>query len=137
MENVKKHKAKGLSLTIFSVPIYGASVCHVKYDNITGYGNAIKYLKKLGAKMEGYYDNELPLSYGFIEKEVTKKCMLHIIFINNCKEYRGEINDTVAHENYHLVQNICLHHGLEVYHDSHNEHIAYLTGYLFNIISKL
>lgn len=57
-------------------------------------------------------------------------------FRNN--EYRMVANGTLSHELVHIVDDVSKYHSLHHSNKSeHNEHLAYLTGYLFKILLML
>jgi len=137
MKVLHKYKSKDLLIHLFEIPIYDSRICLIKYENNKGYEDAIKWLEKIGLKDESYKTDEYRYAYGFVDKQKTKHGFLHLVFMNNCKEYKYAYKNTLAHENFHLVHNICKHHGIEFIDDNANEPQAYLTGYLFSYLSSL
>lgn len=137
MKTISKHKSKELTIHLFQIPIYDSKICFLKYDNDKGYNKAIECIKRFGVKDEVYETDEYRYAFGFVSKEKTKYGIVHFIFMNNCKEYKKDYSNTLSHENYHLVNNICKYHGIVFDHEGDNEAHAYLTGYLFQILSTL
>lgn len=137
MEILTEHKSEGLLIRMFVLPIYESKVCFVRYDNSEAYSEALKFCEGLGLKTADYNTDEYLFAYGFVIKDKTDKGFVHFIFLNGCSEYRTDLSNTIAHENYHLVTNICRYHGLVAEVDGDNEHIAYLIGYMYDIIEKL
>lgn len=137
MKILHKYKSKDLTVDMFEIPIYDARVCLIKYENSKAYQRALQYLKRIGVQEEDYEKPEYENAFGFTDKQKTKIGIVHFVFMNVCSEYKPSYVNTLSHENYHLVHNICSHNGLEFRNDSHNEHIAYLTGYLFEALLKI
>jgi len=135
MKTLSKYKSKDLIIHLFEIPIYDRKVCFIRYENGKEYEKAISFTEKIGVKDEIYRTDEYRLAFGFVSKEKTKYGTVHFIFMNNCKEYKKDYTNTLAHENFHLVHNICKNHGIDFLEDNHNEPYAYLTGYLFQILS--
>lgn len=135
MKILHKHKSKTLTIQLFEIPIYDSKICFIKYDSGKAYKKAIDYIKRIGVQDETYEHDEYQFAYGFTTKEKTKYGVVHFVFMNNAKEYRGTYSNTLAHENFHLVNFICKYHGIPFDMESDNEPYAYLTGYLFNILS--
>lgn len=124
-------------IQLFEVPIYGSKVCFIKYKSIKGYKKAIEYLKSIEFDIGELDDPEYYNCYGFVHKEKTKLGTVQLIILNTKKDYLKKYKDTLAHEGSHLIQSISEHHGLEYKKGGHNEHIAYLTGYLLNYLHTL
>lgn len=134
---VKPYKSINVFISVTNVPIYDSKIMFVRYNNKVGFNEAMAFCKKIGLNSDEYNNDDHFKAYGFTVKEKSKLGYVHLLFINNNKEYRSEYTNTLSHENYHLVKDICKHHGLEYTESGHDEHIAYLTGYLFNYLSKL
>ena len=137
MEVLKTHKTKNVFIQIFKIPIYDSKVCFIRFNNRKGYDEALAFCEKIGIVTDEFNTDEWMFAYGFTCKEKTKYGFIHIVFINAAKEYAKEYTNTLAHEHYHLIQHISIHHGLTQEDGEANEHIAYLTGYLFDYLSKL
>lgn len=137
MKTLHKYKSKDLTIQLFQIPIYDSKVCLLKYHNDNAYYRALDFAKKIGVDCSSYMSDDYLNAYGFVSKEKTKYGHVNFIFMNNCKEYKAAYHNTLSHENFHLVHNICKHHGIEFNDDSDNEPIAYLTGYLFELLSTL
>jgi hypothetical protein len=137
MENLIEYKTDNLYICTFVVPIYETKVCFLKYKDSEGYLEALKYLEELAVKIEDYKTNEYMLAYGFVINDRSKHGLMKFMFINGSEEYKTEIVNTLAHENFHLIEHIIRQCGLENIEDGDNEHIAYLTGYLYNKITEL
>lgn len=136
MKTLSKYKSKSLLIHLFEIPIYDSKICFIRYENGEGYDKAMEFIKRIGVDNSSYKTDEYLFAYGFTTKEKTKHGQVHFVFINNCKEYKDYYSNTLAHENYHLVHNICKHHGIEFNDEGDNEPIAYLTGYLFDMLIK-
>lgn len=137
MKVLHKYKSKDLTIQLFEIPIYDSKICFIKYENDKGYTKAIEFTERIGVKDEIYQTDEYRNAFGFVSKEKTKFGIVHFIFMNNCKEYRKDYPNTLSHENYHLVNNICKYHGITFDAEGDNEPFAYLTGYLFQLLSTL
>lgn len=137
MENTIEYKTDTLYICIFVVPIYESKVCFIKYKDGDGYLEALRYLEDLGIKTSEYKTDEYQFAYGFTFKDKGIKGWMHFLFINGSEEYKIDLINTLAHETYHLISKISEHHGLEQTEGGDNEHIAYLTGYLYNKITEL
>ena len=137
MTILHKYKSKELTIQLFQIPIYDSRICFIKYDNGKAYQKAIEYIKKIGVQDETYETDDYQFAFGFTTKEKTKHGILHFVFINNCKEYKPYYSNTLAHENFHLVNFICKHHGIPFDAEGDNEPYAYLTGYLFQLLSTI
>jgi hypothetical protein len=134
MKIIHKYKSKGLTIQLFEIPIYDSRICFIRYENNKSYDKAVDWLETIGLKDETYKTDEYRYAYGFTDKQKTKYGIIHLVFMNNCKEYKPTYKNTLAHENFHLVHNICKHHGIDFLEDNANEPYAYLTGYLFDIL---
>lgn len=137
MKPIHKYKSKDLTINLFEIPIYDSRICFLKYENAKGYEGAIKFVESIGVKDETYKTEEYAHAYGFVDKQKTKHGIVHFVFMNHCKEYRPMYVNSLAHENFHLVHNICKHHGIEFIEESANEPQAYLTGYLLDLLYTL
>jgi hypothetical protein len=137
MENLLEYKTDNLYICTFTIPIYESKVCFLKFTDTDGYLEALKYLEELGVKTADYKSDEYQYAYGFTFKDRGIKGWMHFLFINGSEEYKPDLTNTLAHETYHLISKISEHHGLEQTEGGDNEHIAYLTGYLFNQIAEL
>jgi hypothetical protein len=137
MEVITKSKGKGLFICLFKIPVYDSKICFIRYENDSSYAKALKFCEKMGLFTDEYNEDEWKNAYGFTFKErTTSHGYVHFLLINKSKEYIREYTNTLAHENYHLIEQIAVHHGLTREDNEPNEHIAYLTGYLFNLLSK-
>ena len=134
---VKPYKSINVFISVNKLPIYDSKIMFVRYNNKVGFNEAIDFCKKIGLNADEYATDDYFKAYGFTVKERSDLGYIHLLFINNKKDYREDYLNTLAHENYHLVKDICKHHGLEYTESGHDEHIAYLTGYLLNYLSKL
>lgn len=138
MDTLLQQKSKNVFIRLFKVPIYTSKVCFIRFNNRKGWDEAMLLLTKFGTTIEDINTDECMFAFGFTTKEkTTKHGIVHFVFINNAKEYKKEYTDTLSHENYHLIENICTHHGLKHEEDGANESQAYLTGYIFDYLSKL
>ncbi len=135
MKTISTYKSEELSINFFQIPIYDSKICFIKYDTSKAYEEAIEFLKKIGVKDESYEADEYMLAYGFTDKQKTDYGIVFFVFINNAEEYKEYYSNTLAHENFHLVNFLCNQHGIIFYEDEDNEPHAYLTGYLFQILS--
>lgn len=136
MKILHKYKSKDLTIHLFEIPIYDSKICFVRYNNENAYDKAVQYLERIGVKDESYKEDDYKNAFGFTDKQKTKYGIVHFVFMNNWDGYRHAYSNTLAHENFHLVHNICTHHGIE-FNSGANEPYAYLTGYLFDILSTL
>lgn len=136
MKTLSTHKAENLLIHLFEIPIYDSKVCFIKYETGDAYNEAVEFADKLGVDVSSYKTDEYSFAYGFTVKEKTNIGYVHFVFINNCKEYKHAYTNTLSHENYHLIHNICKHHGIEFNDEGDNEPIAYLTGYLYQLLSS-
>lgn len=138
MKILHKYKSKDLTIDMFEIPIYGSKICLMRYTNDKAYDLALKFLEKLDIPIEDYDAHEWRKAYGYTFKERTNKYgYVHFVFMNKCKEYKSYYENTLSHEIVHLVENISQHHGLTREDGEANEHIAYLTGYLFEALIKI
>lgn len=137
MEIIVELTTKNLYLNMFKVPIYDSKVCLVQYKNDEGYNEALEFCTNLGMKIDEYKEDGWNFCYGFTFKDRIKYGYVHFIFFNISNEYKEDYINTLSHENVHLIQNISKHHSLQNYKNGDNEHIAYLTGYLFDILYKI
>lgn len=137
MKILHKYKSKDLTIQLFEIPIYDSRICFIRYENNKGYEKAVDWLEKIGLKDETYRTDDYRYAYGFTDKQKTKYGIVHFVFMNNAKEYKDAYKNTLAHENFHLVHNICKHHGIDFLEDNANEPYAYLTGYLFQLLSTM
>jgi len=137
METISTHKSNGLLIHLFKLPIYDSKICFLRYSNSDEYKEAVEFAKKIGVQDETLETDEYMLAYGFTDKHRTEYGFVHFVFLNNAKEYASVYQNTLAHENFHLVHNICKHHGIDFIDDNANEPYAYLTGYLFQYLSTL
>lgn len=126
-------------IQLFEIPIYGSKICFIKHKSLKGYLKAISYLKSINFDIDNIEDEEWSKCYGFVDKKFTNKTLgtVHLIVMNTHSGYISKYKDTLSHEGSHLVQNICEHHGLEHRKGGHNEHIAYLTGYIMDYLLKI
>lgn len=138
METIQEKKSKDVFIQFFSVPIYSSKVCFIRFKNRKGWNEAISYLNKLGVVTDEINTDEWMFAYGFTTKEKTTKYgYVHFVFISGAQEYLKEYTDTLSHEVYHLIENISTHHGIKHEEGEANEPQAYLTGYIFNYLTKL
>ena len=137
MEIISQIKTDNFSALIFKIPIYDAKVCFIKHNQNEGYDEALAFLNELKINTEDYNVDDYRFCYGFTFKERVTYGHVNFILMNTSPEISNDYINTLSHENFHLVENICRHHGLERYKKGDNEHIAYLTGYLFDILYKL
>lgn len=136
METILKYVEDNLLIVMFVLPIYETKICYIKYDTSDAYNQALKYCENIGINTNDYKSDEYMYAYGFTFKDKGAQGFIHFIFMNGSEEYKEDFTNTLAHENYHLISKICEHHGLEEIDGGDNEHIAYLTGYLFNTLSN-
>ena len=137
MEVILEIKKKNFYLRMFILPIYSSKICFVRFNDDKGYDHVIKFLKGINVDCESYETSEYSDAYGFVAKEKTKYGIVHFMFMNMCEEYKSDYVNTLSHETYHLVHNICSHHGLEFHPTGDNEHIAYLTGTIYSELNKM
>lgn len=132
MKIVSEYSNQGLSIILAILPIYDSKICYVKYDTREEYDEALSFCEKMGLNTEEYRGADYFDAFGFTFKDKTNKGNIHFLFMNDREDYKPDFNNTLSHENYHLITNICRHHGLDVNDTGDNEHIAYLTGYIFD-----
>lgn len=137
METLSQYKSKNIKIDLFEIPIYDFRICFLKYKNNKGYDEALLFCEGIGFKEDIYKTDEYRYACGFTTKQTTKTGIIAFVFINNCKEHKDIYINTLSHETFHLVNVICKHHGIVYDAESDNEPIAYLTGYLYNYLSKL
>lgn len=139
MITLKTSKLYNCYIHLFEVEIYGAKILFISHKSYKGYLKAISYLNSIGFDTDDFNSEDWSKCYGFVDKKCTNKELgtVHLIMLNTHKYYLSKYKDTLAHEGMHLVQNICEHHGLEHRRGSHNEHIAYLTGYIMDYLCSL
>lgn len=136
MKIILKKKTKTFECKMGHIPVYGTKVCLLKYSTEKGYLDAIALTESLGVKyLEGEID-DLKDSYGFVSAGKCNIGFVVFVFLNLKPEYSEEINNTLGHENTHLVDEICDRVGLVKYANSNNEHLAYLTGYTMDLLVK-
>ena len=132
MNIISEYKNQGLGIILFMVPIYDSKICYVKYNTREEYDEALEFCEQMGLNTEEYRPNDYYDAFGFTFKDKTKKGTIHFIFMNDREDYKEDFGNTLSHETYHLITNICRYHGLDVSDTTDNEHIAYLTGYIFD-----
>lgn len=137
MDTILEIKKKNFYLRMFILPIYSSKICFVRFNDDKGYDQVIKFLRGVGVNCDSYEEDDYRNAYGFVVKEKTKYGNVQFMFMNGCEEYKSEYVNTLSHESYHLVQNICSYHGLEFYPTGDNEHIAYLTGAIYSELNKM
>ena len=137
MEVIKQRKTPNLYMRTFVIPIYSSKVCFIRFKNRKGWDEAMKYIESLGVLTDELNTEEWMFAYGFCTKEKTNQGFIHFLFINAAKEYSEEYTNTLSHECYHLVEHISTHHGLKHEEGEANEPQAYLTGYLYDYLSKI
>lgn len=123
-------------IKLFKIPVYDSNICFIRYNNDISYNEVLIYLESINVNIDDYKTDDYKNAYGFTFKEKSKLGVIHFIIINGCEEYSEYYKNTLTHEIFHLISHICKHHGIEMYPDSDNEHIAYLTGYLSDILLK-
>jgi hypothetical protein len=119
---------------LYILPIYSSKIVFMYYRDYEGYKRCLDYCSDIGLEVEDLKDNSWYICYGWMVK--TEK-NFHIVCLNLSGEgYFNYLNNTISHENYHLVQSISKHHGLSFTSKNDNEHIAYLIGYLSQELTK-
>lgn len=137
MKTIHKYKSKDLTINLFEIPIYDFKICFLKHRNNKGYDEALLFCSGIGFNEDIYKTDDYRYAGGFTTTRSTTNGIICFVFINYSKELRGDYINSLAHENYHLVQQICKHHGIKYDEDSDNEPQAYLTGYLLQILYTL
>lgn len=137
MKTLSELKTDDLYMNFFQVPIYDTKICFLRYQNDSGYDQALDFCKKLEMDVSDYQDDGYKFAYGFTFKAKVKAGHVIFLFINACEEYKEDYTNTLSHEAYHALQQIMRHHELQTYKDSANEHIAYLVGSLNSFLLQL
>ena len=131
MENVS-YIENDYSIKFRFIPIYEAKVVYCEYKE-GGFNNLLSKLNDLYS-ITLDEANEYEHCYGFCEKFSTKIGFCYFVFINTCVEYLPLYINTFTHEVFHLIEKIKEHHGLVSEEYKANEHIAYLTGYVNDLL---
>lgn len=126
-------------IVVFTIPIYDSKICFATWKDKESWEILMKKLIEIGVNTEKIEGDDYSICYGFVmdEPQRLKYGTTQFILINKCEEYKSRIQNTMAHENSHLIDQIVKYHGLQRYKNGDNEHIAYLTGYMFEILYEL
>jgi len=131
MENVN-YIESNYSIKSRFIPIYEAKVIYCEYKE-GGFNDLLSKLNLLyGMVLEE--PSEYEKCYGFCQKFKVNIGFCYFVFINTCDEYKSVYINTFTHEVYHLIEKIKEHHGLVAVEYEANEHIAYLTGYINELL---
>ncbi len=137
VKTISELKTDDLFINMFEIPIYDNHICFIRYINDSAYDQALAFIEEIGIDTSDIKTDDYKNACGF-----TKSCKAKnggsviFLFINKSEEYAPDYMNILAHENYHLVNYIMRHNGLKAYKDSDNEHVAYLTGFLFDVLHK-
>lgn len=122
---------RGYSIKYFKLPIYGANIVITHHSKSNFYEVLDKVCDKYGLNPEMSNDLHLchGLSYDYYSED---KGQYFYIFVNT--DYHKEYFDTIIHELYHMTQAIIKHYGISEVKGEPNEAVAYMFGYLANLI---
>ncbi len=137
VKTISELKTDDLFINMFEIPIYDNHICFIRYKNDSAYEQALSFVEEIGIDTAEFKIDDYKNACGFTKNAIAKNGgRVIFLFINKSEEYSDDYINTLSHETYHLIQFIMKHNGLKSYKDSDNEHIAYLTGYLFNVLHK-
>lgn len=93
---------------------------------------------------DGFYklSKKLGFEFGEVNLDALNGCIYQdgfkmLIYINlDQRRKNHQVYGTISHESYHLANHIMGLLGMEYKEDSHNEHVAYLIGYITSCVVK-
>jgi hypothetical protein len=119
------------SIKYHKLPIYSADIVVVHHTRSNFYEVLNKVCDRYGLNPD--ISSDLHLCHGLSWEHYTEeKGQYFYLFVNT--DYKKEYFDTFLHECYHLIRNLKKHFNLHEDDNCDNEQIAYLSGYLPNLL---
>ena len=114
----------------FKIPIYGGTVVYGEYTS----KNFYDIIEVLSTKydLNPEVTNDIHLCHGLTYESYSEKKGKHYFLLVRT-DAKGYL-DTFSHEMSHIVEAIITHCGVKRYPGKANEAIAYLTGYLTELL---
>lgn len=129
MELISEIKTNDSITKTQRLPIYADKIIFSKYYNWDGYINILDHYESIGYNVEEVKNETWFKTFGYV---VNIDGVLAICINQSGGIYNDELMliDTLAHETYHIVQELSKFHFLTMTNKNNNEHIAYLIGYI-------